>query len=742
MRTQSANCPAPLWQGTSAGGLYPDFDHAPGKMIYARSTDGINWVTTDLALGVPFLHNRAVGMAVDPRGLPALAYLRLGKLWYATLEDGHWVQTAVGAYSGYPDSHGGSHFRLAFDRVGQPAIALFDPGTTSILLCRPVSLRHPPVAIAQDLRTPEDTPLALALSGTDADGDTLTLTLVSTPAHGTLTGTMPGFTYTPAANFFGSDSFQFQVDDGHEGISTATISITVTPVNDPPVAVDDSALTDEDTSVNIPVLRNDSDVDGDTLTVTGVTQGTHGSVTLNLDGTLNYTPNANFNGTDSFTYTVSDGPGATATATVTVTVTPVNDDPTAVHDSATTPEDTPVTIAVLTNDSDVDGDALTLASVTQGAHGAVDMNTDGTVTYTPAADFNGGDTFTYTVSDGSSGSATATVSVTVTAVNDPPVAADGNATGQENTPIDIPLHATDVDGDALTFSIVTLPLRGTLSTIVNNRVTYTPAQNYFGLDSFTFRAGDGRASDDGVVTIDVTGVNDPPAMVPVANQTVNEGAELTFSLSATDANGDTLTFSSPNLPAGATLNSQTGAFGWTPNYTQAGTYGVTFHVTDPSGASDSSTATITVVDLPQNVNRDPDCSHARPSISEIWPPDHKKTVVIEILGVTDPDGDPVSISITKILQDEPTNTLGDADTWVDGGGIGTSRGWVRAERSGTPKIPGNGRVYEIFFTVTDGKGGWCSNSVKVGVPHDQGKGPAIDDDIRYDSTVPGGPRVN
>ncbi|MBI2926984.1 MAG: thrombospondin type 3 repeat-containing protein [Verrucomicrobia bacterium] len=142
------------------------------------------------------------------------------------------------------------------------------------------------------------------------------------------------------------------------------------------------------------------------------------------------------------------------------------------------------------------------------------------------------------------------------------------------------------------------------------------------------------------------------------------------------------------------------------------------------------------------LNRPPDCSLARPSLSEIWPPNHKRTYVVDILGVTDPDGDPVRIVITGIQQDEPTNTLGDGSTWIDGGDIGASQVWLRAERSGTPQLPGNGRVYEIFFTASDEQGGTCNGSVKVGVPHDQGHGPAIDDGVRYDSTVPGGPPLN
>ena len=137
----------------------------------------------------------------------------------------------------------------------------------------------------------------------------------------------------------------------------------------------------------------------------------------------------------------------------------------------------------------------------------------------------------------------------------------------------------------------------------------------------------------------------------------------------------------------------------------------------------------------------PICSIARPSVAEIWPPNHKVVIPVNILGVTDPDGDRVTITVTRILQDEPSDTLGDASTAIDGFGVGTPQASVRAERSGTPKVPGNGRVYEIQFTGSDGRGGSCSGAVLTSVPHDQGKGPAIDDGIRYDSTVAGGPRV-
>jgi VCBS repeat-containing protein len=229
--------------------------------------------------------------------------------------------------------------------------------------------------------------------------------------------------------------------------------------NHPPVAKDDTATGEEDKPLIIPVLVNDVDDDHDTLTVSRVTQGAHGSVAINGDGTVTYTPNANFNGDDSFSYAVSDGKAESAYATVRVTITPVNDDPTANPDTATTNEDSPVDIPVLTNDTDVDGISLSVVSVTNGLHGSTSVNPDGTVRYTPVLNYNGADSFTYTISDGAGGSATGTVSVTVTPVNDAPtIAAVANQKGVVGTPVSpVTLVGTDVDGDLLTYSEAGLP---------------------------------------------------------------------------------------------------------------------------------------------------------------------------------------------------------------------------------------------------------------------------------------------
>jgi CshA-type fibril repeat protein len=151
-------------------------------------------------------------------------------------------------------------------------------------------------------------------------------------------------------------------------------------------------------------FRDPADLDGDALVVSSVTVPAHGTAAVNPDGTIAYAPAANFNGADSFSYTVGDGNGGTATATVSVTVTAANDGPVAVNDTATTAEDTAATIAVLTNDSDLDGDALTVTGVTVPAHGTATVNPDGTIAYAPAANYHGADSFSYTIGDGNGGS--------------------------------------------------------------------------------------------------------------------------------------------------------------------------------------------------------------------------------------------------------------------------------------------------------------------------------------------------
>ena len=461
-----------------------------------------------------------------------------------------------------------------------------------------------PKANDQSVTAAEDAAKAVTLTATDVDGDALTYSVVTSPAHGSLSGPLPNLTYTPALNYNGPDSFTFKVNDGSLDSNIATVSITVNPVNDPPDAKDDAATTAEDTPVMISVLANDTDVEGDVLTLSSVTPPANGTVVINAIGTVTYTPTTNFNGTDSFTYTVSDGNGGTDTATVSVTVTPVNDAPDARDDTATTPEDTAVNISVLANDMDPDGDTLAVERVTQPAHGTVTINVDKTVRYTPDANYNGVDAFTYTVNDGNGGTDTATVTVTVSPVNDAPVAVNDSYRTDEDTPLRVTVpgvlgNDTDPEGDRLVALLVTSPARGVLGWNADGSFTYTPAANFNGSDSFTYRANDGSLSSN-ITTISITinPVNDAPvanndSYATNQNTTLNVPAPGVLS-NDTDADGPSLSAVLVSGPASGTLTlNADGSFDYVPAANFLGTDSFTYRASD--GASTSNTATVTIM---------------------------------------------------------------------------------------------------------------------------------------------------
>ncbi|MBB6307769.1 cadherin-like domain-containing protein, partial [Xanthobacter tagetidis] len=393
-----------------------------------------------------------------------------------------------------------------------------------------------PVATDDARTTAEDTPLVVSAADLlandgDLDGDTLSIIGFGGASGGTLVYSGGTFTFTPDADYSGPASFTYTVSDGKGGTDTATVNVTVTPVNDAPVAADDERITLEDRPLVIPVsdlLANDGDVDGDTLSVTGVGGAVGGTVSLD-NGAITFTPDADFNGDASFTYTVSDGKGGTDTATVAVTVTPVNDAPVAVGDTATTAEDTPLVIAaadLLANDADTDGDMLSVTGVSGAVGGTVALD-DGEITFTPDADFNGPASFTYNVSDGNGRTDTATVNITVTPVNDTPsdLALSSSQIAENLAGATIgTLSASDPDsGDTLTYSIQPGG-DGALFTISGNELRVGEA----GLDyevsatrSVTVRATDSKgAYTEETFTIDVL---DRPETVLTTGADVFEG---------------------------------------------------------------------------------------------------------------------------------------------------------------------------------------------------------------------------
>lgn len=275
----------------------------------------------------------------------------------------------------------------------------------------------PPVAVDDAGSTSPATAVTLDVlaNDSDPDGDPLAIVGTTQPANGIVAFTGATVTYAPNAGFVGNDSFTYTIEDGRGGNATATVRMTVTALpNQSPVATDDVASATFSAPVTIDVLDNDSDADGDPLTIVSVTQPTTGSVAI-AGNSIVYTTSATFPTVDSFTYTIEDGRGGSATATVSVTVagTP-NQPPVAAPDAVATPVNTPVTLDVLANDTDPDGDPLTISSVTQPANGTVEI-VDNTLIYTPDPGFFGTfDVFTYTISDGRGGSATTNAGVFVT----------------------------------------------------------------------------------------------------------------------------------------------------------------------------------------------------------------------------------------------------------------------------------------------------------------------------------------
>jgi cysteine-rich repeat protein len=403
----------------------------------------------------------------------------------ATVIDGHHVRYAPAANYHGPDGFG---YTIA-DASGAVASALV---TIAV-----VGVNDAPAAVGDAARVDEDATLTLDVvaNDLDVDGDPLAIIGLTQPAHGLAT-LIDGHRvlYAPAPDYHGPDALSYTISDGNGGQATGELAIEVIGVNDAPVAVDDAGQLAEDTALAIDVAANDRDGDGDPLAITGVTPPEHGTATVIDVHHVLYTPAADYHGPDRFSYTIGDGNGGEAIAGVTLEVAPVNDPPVAVADAASLAEDAAATVDVVANDRDVDGDVLTVSSVSSPAHGAAVIVDGHQVRYTPAAHYHGPDALQYTIQDGAGGQAVATLTLDVISVNDPPVAADLAINSFDDTSVLITLVATDVDGDAVTFSIASPPGHGSLGPLAGDRVTYTPAPGFVGADGFSYVAHDGSAS--------------------------------------------------------------------------------------------------------------------------------------------------------------------------------------------------------------------------------------------------------
>ncbi len=677
---------------------------APVAVDDVNSTDEDTPVNSTLDLQSNDTDLDGDALSVDPKSVGT----------FSTTQGGTIIIAADGSYSYTPAANFNGTDTFEYTVTDGK---LTDIGKLSITV-NPVN--DAPVAVDDVNSTDEDTPvnstLDLQSNDTDLDGDALSVDpksvgTFSTTQGGTIIIAADGsYSYTPAANFNGTDTFEYTVTDG-KLTDIGKLSITVNPVNDAPVAVDDVNSTDEDTPVNstLDLQSNDTDLDGDALSVDPKSVGTFsttqgGTIIIAADGSYSYTPAANFNGTDTFEYTVTDGK-LTDIGKLSITVNPVNDAPVAVDDVNSTDEDTPVnsTLDLQSNDTDLDGDALSVDpksvgtfSTTQG--GTIIIAADGSYSYTPAANFNGTDTFEYTVTDGKL-TDIGKLSITVNPVNDAPVAVDDVNSTDEDTPVnstlDLQSNDTDLDGDALSVdpkSVGTFSTTqgGTIIIAADGSYSYTPAANFNGTDTFEYTVTDGKLTDIGKLSITVNPVNDAPVAVDDVNSTDEDtpvNSTLDLQSNDTDLDGDALSVDPKSVGTFSTTQGGTiiiaadGSYSYTPAANFNGTDTFEYTVTDGK-LTDIGKLSITV----NPVNDAP--------------------VAVDDVNSTDED---TPVNSTLDLQSNDTDLDGDALS-VDPKSVGTfsttQGGTIIIAADGsysyTPAANFNG-TDTFEYTVTDGK---------------------------------------
>ncbi len=358
-----------------------------------------------------------------------------------------------------------------------------------------------PTAVNDSYSTNQNSAVTVDPRANDS-GTGLTITAAGQGGHGTTSFTASSVTYTPTSGYVGADSFTYTITDASSHTASATVSMTVNAVAGP-TAVNDSISIQAGAATTVNVLANDTSPQSYGLTVTSVTTPAHGTASVNSGGaSVTYTPTTGYSGSDSFNYSISDGHGGTASATVSVGI---NAPPVANNDSVSTTTNNAVTFDPRTNDTDPNGDALTISSAANGTHGTVTVNSGTSLTYTPASGYAGSDSFTYVLSDGHGGTATGTVSVTVTGSNSAPTAVNdsqyifatynGGAAIHPHQTFDPRTNDTDPDSDTLTITGVTNGARGTVTTSGTTvTYTYTPSVISYldDTDSYTYTISDGH----------------------------------------------------------------------------------------------------------------------------------------------------------------------------------------------------------------------------------------------------------
>ena len=493
----------------------------------------------------------------------------------------------------------------------------------------------PPLARPDSIVTPEDTPIEIAVLANDEHPRGLPLRVenLSRPLHGRVQLLAhQAVLYTPEDDYHGEDGFTYLVSDGQDGLALTTVTLSVLPVPDDPVANPDHASIEEDAPIELDVLANDGDADGEPLTLLSFGTATNGLVSLTGDQRLRYVPETNWFGLDGFSYTIADTSGARATGAVLIAVKPVNDAPIVLDQSFTLNRNR--SQDVFYQATDPDGDKLAFAIVNGPEHAELWTYPD-IATYYPHPGFAGTDAFTYTATDGSLTSRVATVNFQILDVNNPPRTEPLELATRVNRPLTLTLAATDADGDPVTFLIADPPTHGTLAPAGTNFL-YTPPRDFLGTDTFTFQASDGQdLSAPTPVRITVTDRNTPP-VAQDNNVEVRLNTSTEVVLSASDGEGDPLHYTVLTQPVAGTLSGTPPALLYTPFQDYLGPDRFTFQASDDM--FDSAPGTITLSVLPRN--RQPISSNQTVRL----PADQPSLLVFDL---HDPDEDRLRVAILK-----------------------------------------------------------------------------------------------
>jgi large repetitive protein len=483
-------------------------------------------------------------------------------------------------------------------------------------------VRQPPVAAKDHTSGFEDIQLNgnVSVNDSDPNGQALTYTLLDemgTPSLGSLVFNPDGsFTLNPLPNAFGAATFLYQARDTDAMCDTALVFLDLLPVNDAPVAVNDTAATMEETLMTGSIGNNDSDVDHNNTELEwqlldGGTAGANGTIVVDVEGTFSYTPNDNAPDTVWFSYVVCDPEPTCDTATVVIIITPVNDTPLAVNDTINVLEEITLYATVATNDSDAESTSAQLLwnlvdDGTAGDNGSLVLNADGSYSYAPALDFFGTVQFTYRVCDPENACDTATVVVHVLNVNDPPVITENTlpvdtiyVTTAHDAALLICLTALDADMEPLDASILDLaPANGTVTGLGNGDtcITYQPNSGYVGQDTLAVSVCDAAAECDRVVVVISIAPepNEPPVAIDdVASTDREEPVEIDVLANDTDPDGDALviasaTASNGNVVVGTTLV-------YTPDSGFCGVDTIIYSVCDPGSLCDTAVVIVTAV---------------------------------------------------------------------------------------------------------------------------------------------------